>query len=1434
VQLTKAGDLNYPQGTPTGNAPPEGTRSGGEVGRRGVLAHRRRTVTSLWAFAVSFAVVLAGSCAVTLAAPVGPELPTGSDLPDPSTMRLSDGDQGGAIGVAPGLEEAMRDERRKADRIERRLEDPAFEQRIEGSATEFGSVGDEAAIDVLLAEEGHLIQPAPETLSEGPAEVERFFGESSALVEMPGETHPVVAISSAPLRDANESGEVAEVDLTVEHTPEGPEVVNPLVPTEIPSDAAAPLSVGTVDVALEGAAQSDASVVRETPVYPNALEDTDYVIKPTTYGAETFLQLRSEASPEDFVFDLDLPAGASLVEGDSAGRETANAAESTTSAGDPLLMVNEPLAWDAVGQPVELELEVDGGELRLVVAHRGAGLAYPLMVDPWYNAPTQSSFHGWTPEQTYPAHGYGWGASWLPLYNESSQGLPYLQMRGDAQFYFPPWVGLYYNGDYAAWKLKAPGPEARFTHFEASVWHYPNSSILVAGIVEPGVAWQSQNLYYDWEFGRQVSQSASSPTWNNWIYVYLTANGTAWRSPIAGNTVFQATLGNAKAFVEDVTPPTVELQSHTNLPTGWTDNATISTNLRAWDNGIGLKGFRLWVPNDDPVKTTKVLDKAVPCDGITTTATTTACPRDNHMIYSDHVPGSFTYKAEEMPQGINTVTGKAYDLAGSTSADITWNVKVDDTAPEVDPLAGSLVEADGEMLLADDYTLNVRGSDGTPGSAATERSGVKSVQVMVDGTPMPGGYFENNCSTAGCPASVDRTFTFDPDSFAPGEYTIAATVKDQLGHPKETDSVTVVVPNEVERIAAQASPDSVAPSEIVDFEDGTSGRASVDPPTGGSDSFTSSDTAAPGSRIEVSEEDGYALPTDEGELTVAPTAGVTAPNGIEGGSGDVVVFAEARGATTHTITRPRPDGVETSLILESAASPSAYSWDLALPADEHLRENLASGSIEVVASNPDPDLETAVAEFHPPVALDATGARIPATLSISGDTLTMTLDRSDATYPLVASSWISSLDTFVESSGGGDVRRSERKAFKGRGFYFGYNDSFDSTRLAEADAGGSQILRVTGLGAWCHVQDEPPAGGNPTDDPNDPSYDWSTFDGPLSEIDQIEHPNNELGVVVVLSSAPGWADDLERTSTGCENNTPPPDVSGSGLNYWRNYIRAFIKRYRSRAQGGLGYLKHVIAFEVWNEPNLRKFWGDTDPSAEDYADVYDAAHEAINAVAPARRIPILTAGLSPSAGDPDAEGENPASPVSFLTDVLNEIDSNHTPDGASVHAYASAKSQPGPVAAGILNDYDNIGEVLHDTGNDGVDRWVTEVGYPSRYKDESGNEFEDIENQSEVLTRILKEFRALRRRTDSAAKPERPRSLIIHRLVDAYDHELKPNIVQGDGETRLFGVLRFDDRGPSEPPQFPRKTGPAPNSVQPFCALAKLVRKANDCPPASP
>jgi len=107
-----------------------------------------------------------------------------------------------------------------------------------------------------------------------------------------------------------------------------------------------------------------------------------------------------------------------------------------------------------------------------------------------------------------------------------------------------------------------------------------------------------------------------------------------------------------------------------------------------------------------------------------------------------------------------------------------------------------------------------------------------------------------------------------------------------------------------------------------------------------------------------------------------------------------------------------------------------------------------------------------------------------------------------------------------------------------------------------------------------------------------------------------------------LYSGVGKYDDPKLAAIYGESIAPPVG-SEEEMEAWLNFVEAAVKRYGDR----------ITYWEIWNEPNHRKYWG-APPSATDYGRLVKLTTEKIRSVLPdAKIIAGSTAGIDPEYND---------------------------------------------------------------------------------------------------------------------------------------------------------------------------------------------------------
>jgi hypothetical protein len=122
-------------------------------------------------------------------------------------------------------------------------------------------------------------------------------------------------------------------------------------------------------------------------------------------------------------------------------------------------------------------------------------------------------------------------------------------------------------------------------------------------------------------------------------------------------------------------------------------------------------------------------------------------------------------------------------------------------------------------------------------------------------------------------------------------------------------------------------------------------------------------------------------------------------------------------------------------------------------------------------------------------------------------------------------------------------------------------------------------------------------------------YDWYR---PDEIVNAVERAGLEL--IVRIDRQPVWSViALEDIGERVTANQPPIDYQDFG-----DFCEAIAERYQGR----------IAAYQVWNEPNLHREWGEKSPNPEDYTALLKVCYEAIKAADP--EAIVISAGLAPT------------------------------------------------------------------------------------------------------------------------------------------------------------------------------------------------------------
>lgn len=323
---------------------------------------------------------------------------------------------------------------------------------------------------------------------------------------------------------------------------------------------------------------------------------------------------------------------------------------------------------------------------------------------------------------------------------------------------------------------------------------------------------------------------------------------------------------------------------------------------------------------------------------------------------------------------------------------------------------------------------------------------------------------------------------------------------------------------------------------------------------------------------------------------------------------------------------------------------------------------------------------------------------------------------------------------------------------------YGFNDAAFQTGQLELDQ-ALDLYRVSGGTIWRLV------------------LDWGVVESSPGELDfsyydEIYCAMLDAGVRPdwTVTGIPAWAAPLGVCGDPCVR--PPEDEH---LEQFRRFAEIAAIRY-----------PRSVAFEAWNEPNLRSYWGGDTPDVSGYLKVLEAVYRGVKDGNP--EMPVLGGALS---NNPNDEPGGNVSLHTYLADMLGRGAAEHM-DGLSLHAY--------PVA-GIGDSGDQFTAALDATRAllpEGTRIWVTEVGAPT-----ASGSFAPEVSLDEQATMMAEAYRRL----DTAPDVD---AVLFHTLVDP-----GRDVPGGTG----FGFFTApDDDGNAEPKPV-------------VCAVRELAHPGEPCPP---
>ncbi|MCA9908158.1 MAG: cellulase family glycosylhydrolase [Anaerolineae bacterium] len=169
------------------------------------------------------------------------------------------------------------------------------------------------------------------------------------------------------------------------------------------------------------------------------------------------------------------------------------------------------------------------------------------------------------------------------------------------------------------------------------------------------------------------------------------------------------------------------------------------------------------------------------------------------------------------------------------------------------------------------------------------------------------------------------------------------------------------------------------------------------------------------------------------------------------------------------------------------------------------------------------------------------------------------------------------------------------------------------------------------------------------------TFDFTQSDRILEEIER-----RGLKLVVRLSDAPDWAHpSLPDRSSRDYLDAPPDDLVD-----FAHYCATIATRYRGR----------IAAYQIWNEPNLSREWGNRPPNASAFVQLLAACSDAIRAADP--NAILISPGLSPTGTDDDT-----ARPDDLFLQEMYDAGFQEYVDVVGMHAPGFSEPQLSPSEA---------------------------------------------------------------------------------------------------------------------------------------------------------
>ena len=224
-------------------------------------------------------------------------------------------------------------------------------------------------------------------------------------------------------------------------------------------------------------------------------------------------------------------------------------------------------------------------------------------------------------------------------------------------------------------------------------------------------------------------------------------------------------------------------------------------------------------------------------------------------------------------------------------------------------------------------------------------------------------------------------------------------------------------------------------------------------------------------------------------------------------------------------------------------------------------------------------------------------------------------------------------------------------------------------------------------------------------------YNWAPADAVMQNLAAAG-----LTPALQFADSPGWIAPNSPNS--------PPIYSNAQIAAWQQFLSNFVHRYGAHgsfwaAHPNLPY-HPAASYEIWNEPNLKLFWGGT-PNAADYLGLLRISKPVIKQADPSAK--VIFAGLYPF-----PRPQYGVKALKFLNSFFRHKGAKKSFDALSLHPYSFIPKQVVPTVRLFRKNLN-----AHRAGKKPI--WITELGWATSGHDWAISPFKATEaQQAQYLT----------------------------------------------------------------------------------------------------